>query len=195
MWAEVRHGGWPGYAFRLTFSAGDLSGVEVRRDDGSDPLTAQRLQRVPLGALERGVRKHVNVFENLWSEVVASSAGLANGKVVHVGKAGMSPALSEWFDSYHQAKPSREQKLARLSERYVETLDEPGQTAMLAEEFSYAPASIAAMIREARNKHKLLTPTRQGKPGGSLTPKARAILAEREEELKRRIDGQATRQQ
>jgi hypothetical protein len=140
-------------------------------------------------------RKHVNVFENLWSEVVASSAGLANGKVVHVGKAGMSPALSEWFDSYHQAKPSREQKLARLSERYVETLDEPGQTAMLAEEFSYGPASIAAMIREARNKHKLLTPTRQGKPGGSLTPKARAILAEREEELKRRIDGQATRQQ
>lgn len=181
MWAEVSHSDWPGYSFRLTFSAGALAGVEIQRDDETSlPLTAQRLQRVPLGALERAVRKHVNVFENLWSEVVASSKGLAADKVVHVGKAGMAPDVAEWFDSYRPSKPSREQWLVRLAARYVETLDEDGQTALLAEEFGYAPASIAAMIREARNKHKLLTPTTKGKPGGTLTPKALALLREME---------------
>ena len=82
---------------------------------------------------------------------------------------------------YHRGKPSREQWLARLAQRYVETLDEPRQTGILAEEFHYKPASVAAMIREARNKHKLLTPTTKGRPGGSLTPKALAILSEPEE--------------
>ena len=108
MWVEARHAGWPGYVFRLTFTAGELMGVEVRRDGSTAaPLTAHLLQRVPLGRRSASRSSEVNVFETLWQEVVDSTVGLSGDKVVPTVKAGMAPAVAEWFDAYAEGgRPS-----------------------------------------------------------------------------------------
>jgi hypothetical protein len=185
LWAEARHDDWPGYVFRLTFAGGELLGIEVRREDpDAAPLTAHNLQRVPLGALERAVRQNVDIFETLWTELVDSSVGLVGDKVITTRRVGMSPAVAQWFDTYNEGanpkSPERLLHLARLANRYVETLGEPGQTDILAEEFHYQPSSVSKMVREARDC-RLLSPTTKGRPGGSLTPRARALLDETEE--------------
>ena len=178
MWAEVQHSGWPGYVFRLAFTEGELQGIEVRRDgDDAAPLTAHLLQRVNLGALERAVRQQVNLLQDM----VESAVGVFDDKVIPAVKPGASAPVAKWLDDARERKLSRERTLAKLARRYVQTLGEKGQTAILAEEFHYKCSSVAAMIREARNTHKLLTPTTKGRPGGSLTPKALALLNETEE--------------
>ena len=139
----------------------------------------------PIGRGRAAVRKHVDVFEGLWVELVESASGLSGDNLVHVGKAreGMSPKLAKWFRTYspRKAEPRAMARSACATLRR-DAGRAQGQTGILAEEFHYKPASVAAIIpRRARNKHKLLTPTTKGRPGGSLTPKALAILSEPEE--------------
>ncbi len=194
LWAEVQHSEWPGYVFRLTFAGGDLLALEVRRD-GADaaPLRAHLLQRVNLGALERAVRREVNVFESSWQELVDSTAGLSGENVVPV-KVGMSPGLAEWFEGSRQAKPSRERWLAGLAERYVDTLGDPQQTAILAEEFGYKRSSVAATIR-GRATSTSCSPLqpKAALAGVSLRKPGRSSPNETSSQPNRRNDGQATR--
>lgn len=176
MWAEVSHSDWAGYMFRLVFLGSDLSSIETRRvDDSAAPLRAHLLQRVPLGALERAARQHVDNWMADWAEAVSSSS------------APMNPALEKWSKTFADLKPEdmdRDRQLAKWAKKYVETLGHDGQTQILAEAFHYTESSVSRKIREAR-VHGLLTPTTKGRPGGSLTPKAVALLQEEAKVAKR----------
>jgi hypothetical protein len=188
MWAEVRHSDWPGYLFRLTFRGGQLHSFETRREgDDAAPLSAHLLQRVPLGALERAVREHINAFMAEWRNIRPEEVQR------------LFPDREQWFDTFSEGErpvdPKRDLFLATVAKRYVETIGDPDQTLILAEEFDRQESSVAALIREARHKRKLLTPTRKGRAGGELTPKARVILGEVPEEKMRNAWERATAEQ
>ena len=74
-------------------------------------------------------------------------------------------------------RSERDERIAKLSKRYVETLDFPRQADLLAREFDYSRLSIPKVIAEARRRG-FLTPTIKGRPGGQLTAKTLAILNE-----------------
>jgi hypothetical protein len=168
---------WDGYQFNLTFRNFELACVEVERAAGAAPLSAQMLQRVPLGGLERAARKQaaqtMTEFINLQPEPARATA---------------FPGARAWHDRSPRAEDSkiedREVLLSRLAKRYVETVGQSQQTRLLAEwsradpeRGHYSEGSIPQLIREAR-KRLLLTPTRKGKSGGELTPKALVLLGE-----------------
>jgi hypothetical protein len=74
---------------------------------------------------------------------------------------------------------------ARLAVRYVDTLDDPDRVKILADEFHYEAGSIPKLIARARNEYHFLTPTPKGRSGGSVTPKAYALLTSRAMEQRR----------
>ena len=155
---------WRGYTFALILDALQVAHFEVRRDPDAKPLNAWRLQRVPLALIERALRAKLS------------------GVIEQYGRDNpTAPALfstEDWPDPSEQTRANRDDvKLAQLAKRYVETLDQPQQAEGLAELFGYAPSSISKLIRRARDRH-LLTPTSKGRPGGQLTPRAKALLGE-----------------
>ena len=169
---EVGTEKWSGYKFCLTFLSGELLGAEAIRQPRAVPLTAHLFQHVPLGALERVARAWITDFMAEWAKAVQSSA------------APMNPGLQNWYDQFTEAgrvnredRSERDERIAKLSKRYVETLDFPQQADLLAREFDYSRQSIPKVIAEARRRG-LLTPTIKGRPGGQLTAKTLAILNE-----------------
>ncbi len=175
MWMElaIRDRQWTGYKFKLTFRDFELARVEVDRGDGGKPLSAHLLQRVPLGAIERAARRRA---DEIMSELISAQPEAV--------RATAFPGSRDWHDRPPDAGDDRELRLARLAKRYVETLGQPQQARLLAEwsraepeRGHYSESSIPQLIREAR-KRGLLTATRQGRPGGWLTPSAFRVLGE-----------------
>lgn len=159
---------WAGFTFRLSFSdLGSLNGLDVRRSDDASDLTAHLLQRVPLGALERAARRHIRTELDPFIEHLHAD----------------SPARARLLSVIAAGRPNRRDRresaarLAALAVRYVETLGEPDQMAVLAREFSYEASSIPKLVARARNEHHFLTATTRGRPGGSVTSAAYALLA------------------
>jgi hypothetical protein len=145
---------WRGYRFKVTLGgeSAQLSSVEVQRDDRSLPLNSWRMQRIPLGLMERALRAKIR---------------------------DIAPPLfrpEEWPDPDQRTRANRDDgRLAELARAYTETLGQPRQAPTLAERFGYQPSSIPRLIRRARERH-LLTATSKGRPGGQLTPRAWALL-------------------
>jgi hypothetical protein len=168
----IDSGEWRGYTFVLILYGLELAHFEVRRDDpDAKPLNRSRLQAVPLGLLERELRKKVDsVYEQ--------------HRVDNPDAPPLFPA-EDWPDPAERLRANRDDvKLARLAQRYVETLGQPKQAAQLAvwsredpERGRYKASSIPKLIKRARER-RLLTPTSKGQAGGQLTPRARALLAE-----------------
>ncbi len=70
--------------------------------------------------------------------------------------------------------------------RYVELVDR-GSTRVnrdLAERFDLPVATVTQIISTARNRHRLLTKTKQGQPGGRLTAKAERLVERLDEEMR-----------
>jgi len=159
---------WAGYGFRLNFDAdGELLGIEVGRSGNAADLTAHLLQRVPLGALERKARHHIREILDPFVELLGPES-TARRQIVDV----ISKERPRRSDANERAG-----MLALLAIFYVETLGRRDQTQMLAERFHYNEATIPKLISTARNEYGFLPPTKRGRPGGSVTPKAYAVAA------------------
>lgn len=156
----VRDERWDGYVFWLSYIDAELTGVEIRREHEAATLTAQALQRVPLGALDRVARRCVDDFLSEWYR-------LGNEP---------SPVL-ESMDAAADTSGERDNDklLAELCARYLELNGEPGWRATLAHEFPYSLSSIQTVIARARRR-RFLTSVPRGKSGGRLTPKALRLL-------------------
>jgi hypothetical protein len=155
--ASIDADDWRGYQFTLTLdAAARLSGVEVKRSGEALPLNQRRLRLVPLALLERAVQQEVG--------------DLATGPIFSAEEMPQSPGQ-------RQLGWSAEPRLAEIAKAYVETLGEPQQSQILAQQTGLKQSSIPKYIRLARNRH-LLTATTKGSPGGFLTPKALALLDE-----------------
>jgi hypothetical protein len=169
LWIDLTIPGeeWSGYIFRLDFgSLGDLTAVEIRRSGKAQALSAHRLQRVPLGALERAARRHIRSVLNPFLEHLGPGSPTRQ-RIQEIVRAGRP---------IQQGDGERQLRLALLALRYVETLGTPTQAETLANEFSYEVSSIPKLIAAARNEYHFLTPTSKGRPGGEVTPRAYSLL-------------------
>ena len=98
---------WHGYTFVLILYGLELAHFEIQRDADATPLNAWRLQRVPLGLLERAVRAEVNTLIEQWdADNPAATTPLF--------------PLEDWPDASESPRANRDDvKLARLANRYV----------------------------------------------------------------------------
>lgn len=161
---------WAGYCFDLGYLGSSLASINVMRCDDRPEvpaLSARLLQRVPLGQLDRFAQQWMREFFELWNDANPPTAAHA-----------IFPDPLDWLDlrSDPDAGSVQDVKLARLAQRYLETLDKPTWRRILANEFGYSESSVQTMIARAR-KRRLLTPVTRGQSGGQLTPKARRLLA------------------
>lgn len=157
-WVEVEAESWPGYVFRVTLWNGQLIGFDIRRTDGAEALSATRLQRVPLGAIERCARDWI--------------AGTADA-------AERDSLLGRVYADIAAPRASGERLviLAKLAAAYVETLDKPNQRTTLAARFLVSTDHLPNMVREARD-NGLLLPRRpgRGRRVGYLSSRALELL-------------------
>jgi hypothetical protein len=168
---EVDEDRWRGFVFRLTYVRGKLTKLEITCDGTPAELTAELLQRVPLGALNRAARRCVQDFIEVWDR----PEDLQDLQRIY-------PDPLDWIDPV--ADPAREsdKKLAELCQRYLELVKSPDRDEKklwretLGKDFDYAPGSVQTIISRAR-KRRFLTEVRRGQSGGELTPKARRLLA------------------
>jgi hypothetical protein len=160
---------WVGYEFAMILEGPHIASLEVRRTaDTAAPLNARRLQSVPLGRLERALRDEVNALVAEWNPLNPTNPIFTE---------------DEWPSVDDSPRKNRDDaKLARLAQRYVETLGEPQQMERLGEwsredpsRGLYTDASVSQMIRRARQRN-LLTKTTKGRAGGELTPKALSLI-------------------
>lgn len=158
---------WPGYDFTLVYANREIVRFEIRREGSSEPLTAQLLQRIPLGALDRAAKAAVEEFLGENDRLNPQQALV------------LYPNPLDWLDEIaHPPATDREHDvmLARLCERYLELNGRPGWREILARQFPYEASSIQTIIGRARRR-RFLTPVPRGQFGGQLTPKARRLLA------------------
>jgi hypothetical protein len=156
---------WAGYRFRLRFGDdGQLRGVEVHREARASELSAARHQRVPLGTLERTARRHLRDQFDPFIEILGPES-TARNQIKNIAQGPKRP-------------DDRAVRLAELAMRYVETLGDPYQVDILAEEFGCSDSTVPKWIAEARNEYHFLTPTKKGRGGGEVTPAAYQLLAQ-----------------
>jgi hypothetical protein len=150
----------------MSYVGGELVGLHVHRVADAAPLGSHLLQRVPLGALDRAGREHVQAFLEAW-ESGRPERALA-----------LFPDPADWLDAVADRKTGREddERLARLCKRYLELGAKSGWRAILAREFGYDSSSIQTIIGRARRR-RFLTKVPRGRYGGQLTPKALRLLA------------------
>jgi hypothetical protein len=124
-----------------------LTALSVRRVGGDTPtLTAKRWQRVSIGGIEQLARDTFREFIEEW---------LAHNP---------PGALSNWYEGLGIESPfappsDRDSELALLANRYVETVGNPKQRDVLAEEFKWTWDTVAKVISECRRRG-LTTPTK-----------------------------------
>jgi hypothetical protein len=159
---------WTGYTFWLSYIGDELVGLDVRRDRDAELLSAQALQRVPLGALHQAAQRCAREFLEAWDEATPRQALTSFYDPL------------EWVDALADP-PIRENdtQLAKLCQRYLELNGEPGWRLTLSVEFAKAESSIPTMISRARRR-RFLTRVPRGQYGGQLTPKALQLLAPKE---------------
>jgi hypothetical protein len=152
---------WAGYEFAVWIDPHGLVELDIRRGPGAAVLTARRLQKVPVGAIEQLARDTLREIIEAWVE--------ENGP----------GAMSEWYDAFgitpDQVVGPRDFELAPLAERYVQTLGDSDQLNILEAEFKWSGESLPKIIGECR-KRGLVTSTSRGKAQGQLTIKALEIL-------------------
>lgn len=170
-WFELRisDSRWTGYTFRLTYEPrlGELVDLAIHREPGSSRLGAQDLQRVPLGALDRAARHHVNAFLTAWDRCRPADVRR------------LYPDAADWLEAVADARtaPDADVKLAQMCKRYIELDGQPGWRETLADEFGpYDPSTIPTKISRARARG-FLGPVPPRQNGGQLTPKALRLLA------------------
>jgi hypothetical protein len=167
---QIQSPAWEDYEFAVVLDADSVQSFEIRpRDGGARPITRRRLQDVPLGAIADAVLAKFRAVETEFNELNPSNL-LGGG----------TPLMQ----MHHDPVTEDELRLARLAQRYVETLGQPKQMESLAQwsrddpaRGHYTDQSTVNAIRRAR-KSGLLTPTQRGKAGGLLTPRALHVLGE-----------------
>jgi hypothetical protein len=154
---------WSGYLFRVTFDGGELVNFSITRSEIAAPLTTARLQRVPLGAIERCARSWITG----WGLLVGRASPLGE-HVLAVVEQGPTA--------------DRQRALAEIAAAYVESLGERDQRNALAKllaerQLDCSLGHIPNLVREARDAG-LLLPRRPGKGRqvGYLSNKARVLL-------------------
>jgi hypothetical protein len=167
-WVEVESSDarWDGYWFRIGFDGlGEVTSVEVHRQSEAPALTARMLQAVPLGAIERTARARIRDWTQSWV-AGRQQQGLRT-----------DTPLEDWLRSFEGSRrdPARDIWLAKIADRYVETLGDHQQRESLRQEFAVSWEYVPELIAEARQRG-LLTPTTRGKSGGILTPLAIELL-------------------
>ena len=148
---------WTGYVFRVTLRAGELAALAIERHDDAAPLRADRLQHVPLGAIDRCARSWVTETAE-----VASRGSLGDPSEPEV-----EVPLSK----------DRRRRLAEVALCYVETLGSQNQRELLAERLLCSKDHAPNLVREARDSGMLL-PLRpgRGRQVGYLSDRARLLL-------------------
>lgn len=146
----------------VCLEGGRMVGLVIRGE-----FSARELQRLPLRTVERYAAAFVRDLESIPHE---SEAGQREAAAARRWREGLRQSI--------ESAPTREWKLARLAAHYVQLCSESASpTKALAAELGQSPAVTRDQLAEARNR-KLLTRPGSGRPGGKLTPKAEAILAQ-----------------
>jgi hypothetical protein len=157
---------WRGYVFTLAYVGSELTRMEIEREGDTPLLGARILQQVPLGALDRAARRHVEIgIERLLADPP------------RILGPDLSQIVADWLDPVADPNPAGENdvRLAALCRRYLELDSESGWRETLADEFNYSPSAIPTIVARAR-KRRFLTKVARGQYGGQLTPKALRLL-------------------
>lgn len=176
----VLHPDYPGWRFRVTFSAaGQPVGFSVKADQVMEPrfggrrsrpmppppITARWLRDLPVGVIQEVARlgivdrsTQVRFLEDSgWAETLRRAA--------RPGRGGR--------DDFY---------FASVAADYVAALRKNSRNpvAALASMRGVSPATVRNLVHEARRRG-LLTPSLAGRAGGELTEKAKALLREQKE--------------
>ncbi len=160
---------WARYQVHLTFdfdgTTADLRIVrQVLPTEPESPfLTSRLLQTLPLHSIEqlgrvavaKEMQGHIQFLDGI---IPASPLDREIGAMDTKSPHRPDP----------DADRDRDLWLSRIAARYVETVGDKMQRTILSEEFEVSLDYVPDLIREARSRG-LLTPTRQGKSGGTLT--------------------------
>lgn len=166
---EVIHRDFPGVVFDLTFSKdGRVRRFGMRPYDWSDDvleampeLGARLLRSVPLGEMQALAAQSISEM--------ASQTKRFRGWVESI-EANHKPGRRGRPDRFY----------AELAADYCSALGSATPVKDLAEAVNYSESQIRSLLYEARRRD-LLTETPSGKAGGSLTDKARELLAATDE--------------
>jgi len=169
----------------LCFDEG-LVGVMLRGN-----LSTRALQRIPLRSFERHALAHLRASR----DQERSQAWDKDQHTRHLARGGTSTpeewavinepwrsALDKASKTPRRSGGKRERYLAETSARYLVLCGESGSpTKALAEELHLSTATVRDQLGDARRR-KLLVAAAPGRPGGTLTPKALALLSADEED-------------
>jgi hypothetical protein len=169
----TEHPDWSGFQFSVVFTPdGMTQGFHIDREPSAPVLTARHMQSVPFGRIEQVARLAITELSRSMFRH-PSSAGLVAADV--------SPAqlrvAATTKSRPPRRDPGRDLWLAQIAECYVRTSGDRTQREVIGKSFNVSPRSVPDLIKEAR-RIGLLTPTTQGRGGGSLTPRAEQLLEE-----------------
>lgn len=146
--------GWLLRIGRSLAMANDEPTLDTARLTSLTQLTTRILRGITSGDLERWARSQI-----ITSQLTSKSAAAPGGDRKHRERHG-----------------GGDRRLAQIAARYVELIDQtdkPNQT--LADEFTISKVTVSSYLYRARERG-LLTSPGQGRAGGTLTPRARALL-------------------
>lgn len=194
---QLSHAGFPTWFFTIVLSAsGNPVGFEVRPKgkrlsrrevmenakrgrhpfaaplpEDAPALTARELRAFPLGELQAfAVRDFRKTMEQPWAAERASS-GRSHDERFRV----WARAAADTPRPGRRGRP--DVFYAAVAARYVVLLGTGREVATLADELGYNAESVRGFLYEARRR-ELLTSAPKGRAGGTLTPKAIALLEE-----------------
>jgi hypothetical protein len=189
---SLQHVDFPGVWFRLSFSRdGRLVGLEVSLDEREESaITRTLVKAVPVTLLEREARRLLR-----WAATdLGGRIDLGPGAHPMAVSIAVPPDLvqsaardQDYVDrlSSHATRPDRSRTrddrwYAQLAAAYVAALEAGEATnRALARDWGFSEATIRNAVWEARRRG-FLTPTKQGRQGGQLTPKTVELLMEQE---------------
>lgn len=166
------HPAIPGWIVELTLdSAGTVKAFTLRpeHDLPAGGVTARLLRRVPLGELERSMRRRLHA-------VLTTSEA-------HVANEPRSQFMHDYLDALVNVieRPGRrgrdDLQYARIAAMYVQILDSGSSrpNAEAAAALHFSPSQFSQLIYRARQRG-LLSPSPPGRAGGALTKKAIRLL-------------------
>jgi hypothetical protein len=165
---------WELYRMHITFDFfGTTVDLRIERQNttrGPQPpvLTSRLLQSLSLPSIEQLGREAAAQRMRKFIQFNRGSAPLL-----------VSEHLIGQMDTKRPSRrdPDRDLLLSRIAARYVETIGNRRQRGILSKEFRVKNDYVPDLVREARDRG-LLTPTKRGRGGGSLTQRAMTLIWE-----------------
>jgi hypothetical protein len=140
--------------------------------DDAEPLTATLMRKVPVGEIQDAARIVIKRDNDAWLSLMDEHDIEPSEMMFDMQR------ISASFRKRPGRKGREDFEYAEIAALYVSKMGSGIEVAQVADELGFSTSAVRNFLWEARRR-VLLTPAPPGRAGGSLTPKARALLAER----------------